>query len=136
MRAVALAALVGLAACQAAQPVPEPVKTHSPAEDASIVVLVAKTGQPARDLIHELAARCWLDGVVRGAQLIVKPGGNIEIVGDRDLLVAADYIGLKGARSRWRLTGVSLRNPEQKLKLVRTLDHAVKTGDTSCPRLI
>lgn len=134
MRALLIAAACALAACQPA-PIPQPVKTQNPREDASIVVLVSRTGQPARDLIHELAARCWLDGVVRGAQLIVKPGGNIEIVGDRDLLVAADYIGLKGARSRWRLTGVSIRDPQQTRRLVQTLDHAVKTGDTFCPRL-
>lgn len=134
MRALLIAPIFALAACQAA-PIPKPVKTQSPREDASIVVLVSRTGQQARDLMHELAARCWLDGVVRGAQLIVKPGGNIEIVGDRELLVAADYIGLKGARSRWRLTGVSIRDPQQTRRLVQTLDHAVKTGDTFCPRL-
>lgn len=134
-RLATLLLLASLAACQTIGPAPQPAKVQHPVEDASVVVLVSATGQPARDLIHEVAARCWLDGVVRGAQLIVKPGGNVEIVGDRYLLVAADYVGLKGARSRWKLTGTAMRDPIQRARLVETLDIAVKTGKTSCPIL-
>lgn len=134
IRLTALGVVLLLAACQTTAVAP-PVKTTSPIEEASIVVLVSKTGQPARDLVHSVAARCWLDGVVRGAQMIVKPSGNIEIVGDRYLLVAADYVGLKGARSRWRLTGTALRDPVKRDRLVSTLDDAVRTGNTACPIL-
>ncbi|MEM1300137.1 MAG: hypothetical protein AAGH68_12765 [Pseudomonadota bacterium] len=135
MRFALLAAMLLIAAC-ANRPAPQPAKIQHPEEAESIVVLVSKTGQPARDLMHFLAASCWLDGVVRGAQLIVKPGGNIEIVGDKYLLVAADYLGLKGARSRWKLTGAALRDPYQRRRLVETLDRAVKTGDTTCPPIV
>ena len=134
MRFLLIAAVMGLTACQMAR-APQPAKIVHPQEDHSITVLVSATGQTARDLIHEVAARCWLDGVVRGAQLIVKPGGNVEIVGDRYLLVAADYVGLKGARSRWKLTGTAVRDPGKRARLVQTLDRAVKTGETSCPIL-
>ena len=137
MRFALLAAALVLSACMtpANQPAPQPAKIQSPIEDNSIVLLVSATGQRARDLIHHVAARCWLDGVVRGAQLIVKPGGNVEIVGDQYLLVAADYVGLKGARSRWKLTGTALRDPIKRQRLISTLDTAVKTGRTGCPRL-
>lgn len=135
MRLIAVLLVTALAGCQTIGPAPQPAKIKYPVEDESIVVLVSATGQPARDLIHNLAAQCWLDGVVRGAQMIVKPGGNVEIVGDRYLLVAADYVGLKGARSRWRLTGTALRDPVQRTRLVQTLDLAVKTGQTACPML-
>lgn len=131
-----LALLVLVTACAANRPAPSPAKIQYPEEAESIVVLVSKTGKPARDMMHFLAASCWLDGVVRGAQLIVKPGGNIEIVGDKYLLVAADYLGLKGARSRWKLTGTALRDPYQRRRLVETLDHAAKTGDTTCPPIV
>lgn len=134
MRLAALALVVLAAACQS-QPAPQPAKVVYPEEANSLIVLVSKTGQPARDLIHQVAARCWLDGVVRGAQLFVKPSGNIEIVGDQYLLVAADYVGLKGARSRWKLTGSALADPVQRDRLVSTLDLAARTGQTSCPRL-
>lgn len=135
MRLILVAVLLLGAACQMA-PAPQPAKTVHPQEANSLIVLVSKTGQPARDLIHEVAARCWLDGVVRGAQLIVKPGGNVEIVGDRYLLVAADYVGLKGARSRWKLTGTALGDPVQRDRLVASLDLAARTGETACPRLV
>lgn len=136
MRLALLAMLMVVTACAGNRPAPQEAKIKYPEEAESIVVLVGKTGQPARDLIHFLAASCWLDGVVRGAQLIVKPGGNIEIVGDRYLLVAADYAGLKGGRSRWKLTGTALRDPVQRRRLVETLDKAARTGDTTCPPLV
>ncbi|MEL7469210.1 MAG: hypothetical protein AAFN27_12200 [Pseudomonadota bacterium] len=135
MRFLALGLIVALAACQTAR-IPPPAKIQYPEENNSIVVLVAATGQRARDLIHNVSARCWLDGVVAGAQLIVKPTGNVEIVGDKYLLVAADYAGLRGARSRWKLTGTALKDPVQRARLVETLDQAVKTGETSCPSIV
>ena len=133
MRMVAILGALLLAACQ---PVPLPTaSTPNPGapKGPEIVVLVAKTGQPARDLMHHIAARCWLDGIVRGAQLIVKPGGNLIIVGDTTDLLAADYLGLKGNRSRWRLSGDVIRNRAKTQALVRTLDRAVRTGQTACP---
>ena len=136
MRILSLLAFVALSGCLAVgQPKPRPAKIEYPEENHSVTVLVSATGQRARDLMHHVAARCWLDGVVRGAQMILKPGGNIEIVGDKYLLVAADYAGLKGARSRWKLTGTALRDPVKRARLVETLDLAVKTGQTACPPL-
>ena len=136
MRILPFLAFVVLSGCLAVnQPRPRPAKIEHPEENHSVTVLVSATGQRARDIVHHVAARCWLDGVVRGAQMILKPGGNVEIVGDKYLLVAADYMGLKGARSRWKLTGTALRDPYKRARLVETLDLAVKTGKTDCPIL-
>ncbi|MEM7211359.1 MAG: hypothetical protein AAF479_05585 [Pseudomonadota bacterium] len=135
MRLFVLTVFVLLSACQTAR-LPAPAKINHPEEDHSVTVLVSATGQRARDLIHEVAARCWLDGVVAGAQLIVKPGGNVEVVGDKYLLVAADYAGLKGARSRWKLTGTAVRDPAKRARLVETLDFAARTGETACPSIV
>lgn len=135
MKTLILVVLLAVIAGCAPRPAPQPAKINYPEEAESLVVLVSRTGQPARDLIHNIAARCWLDGVVQGAQLIVKPSGNIEIVGDKYLLVAADYVGLKGSRSRWKLTGTALSDPIQRDRLVQTLDVAARTGQTACPRI-
>ena len=128
-----LAALT-LAAC--AQPAQKeaPKAETAPTQPAEVVVLVSKSGQEARDLIHELAARCWLDGIVRGAQLIVKPDGNLVIVGDTKDLLVAEYIGPKGSRTRWRLTGTVIEEPERTRQLVQSIDKADNTGETACPR--
>ncbi len=89
-----------------------------PAKGPEIVVLVSKTGQAARTLMHDVAVHCWLDGIVVGAQMIVKPGGNIIIVGDRDNLIAADYLGLKGSTQPlapvWHGHRRSGQNPEDR----------------------
>lgn len=135
MRFVLLSAFILLSACQTTAIAP-PAKINYPQEDNSVVVLLSATGQRARDIVHDVAVRCWLDGVVAGAQLIVKPSGNVELVGDTYLLVAADFVGLKGARSRWKLTGTAIKDPQKRARLVQTLDNAVKTGQTSCPSIV
>lgn len=131
----ALTAVLALAGClrpiQAALP-PDP----GPPKGPEIVVLVSKTGQAARTLMHDVAVNCWLDGIVAGAQMIVKPGGNIQIVGDTTTLVAADYLNIKGGRTRWRLSGTAIADSLKTRQLVQSIDTAVKTGVTSCPRIV
>ena len=133
MRFVVLLACMVIAACQ-------PLKPRGAVGSAptdGVVVQISATGQRGRDLMHEVAARCWLDGVVAGAQLIIWPDGNtLEIAGDTQKLVRAQFIGLAGPNGRWHLTGSSVNNPSVQARLVATLDRAVKTGDTSCPSIV
>ena len=134
MRKVVLTiAAMALAAC--AQPVqkepPEAAAALPP--PAEIVVQVSKIGPESHELIHALAARCWLDGIVRGAQLIIKPDGNLVIVGDTSDLLVAEYAGLKGSGTGWRLTGDVMEDRERALQLVRSVDRADSTGETACP---
>ena len=134
MRFALLLACLVIAACQPLKP---RTGTAPKPQEEGVVVQISATGQRGRDLMHEVAARCWLDGVVRGAQLIIWPDGNtLEIAGETQALVRAKYIGLAGRNGRWRLTGVSVRNPAQQARLVQTLDRAVKTGDTACPMIV
>lgn len=101
-----------------------------------LIVRFSKTGQEARTMLEYLAASCWLDGVVGGAQLIVdRQSGGVVIVDDTKDLVAAEFLRPKDGRSRIRLTGPAIRNPATADRLVATLDRAVKTGETTCPRL-
>ena len=124
---------LALAAC--AQPTKKeaPQVEAPPPPPAEIVVQVSKVGQEARDLMHELAARCWLDGIVQGAQLIIKPDGNLVIVGDTRDLLSAEYVGLKGTGTGWRLTGAVLEDPDRTRAVVRSVDQADGTGETACP---
>lgn len=135
MRLILLAiAAVALAACV---PAPRQQAQPKPPVGPELVVLISKTGQPARDLLELVAARCWLDGVVLGAQMIVdRQTGRVIIVGDTRDLLAADFLRNKGGRSRVRLSGPVVADPVKADKLVQSLDRAVRTGETACPPLV
>ena len=126
---LAVAALTGCAESG------KPVTTPAPAKsDPGIMVTVAGNDASAREMMHQLAVECWLDGIVGGAQLFIKRDGNLVIVGETDDLVAANFIGLKGDNSRWRLTGKSVEDPEIAHQLLQSIERANQTGETSCPR--
>ena len=46
--------------------VPQKTTELGPTTGPEIVVLVSKTGQAARSLMHDVAVNCWLDGIVAG----------------------------------------------------------------------
>ena len=106
-----------------------------PAKGPEVIVLVSQTGAAGRRLMKDVAVSCWLDGIVRGAQMIVKPDGNLVIVGETTDLVAADYLGLKGSRGRWRLSGSAIADPDKTRRMVQSLDRAMRTGETRCPAI-
>lgn len=132
MRSLILIAVAVLSACQpvALRPTAPPKAPIGP----EIVVRFSSSGQSARDLLERVAAQCWLDGIVRGAQMIVdRNSGNIIIVGDTSDLLAADFLRPIDGRSRIRLSGPIVADRLKADRLVQTLDRAVKTGNTSCP---
>ncbi|MEM9140385.1 MAG: hypothetical protein AAGB15_11215 [Pseudomonadota bacterium] len=132
MRAILLLTASLVAACQpnAVQPTAPPKAAVGP----EIVVRFSKSGQQAKDLLELVAAQCWLDGIVRGAQMIVdRNTGRVIIVGDTDDLLAADFLRPLDGRSRIRLSGPVVADPVKADRLVQSLDRAVKTGQTSCP---
>lgn len=113
---------------------PMPSAPPKPPIGPDIVVRLSVTGQPARDLIERVAAQCWLDGIVRGAAMVVdRQTGRVIIVSDTADLLAADFLAPEGGRSRVRLSGPVLADPLKARRLVETLDLAVRTGETSCP---
>lgn len=124
-------ALVGLLAACAAEPVSPPSQARIPAAPE---LLMAQTGQPARDLLERLAAGCWLDGVVRGAAMVVdKSNGRIIIVSDTQDLLIAEFAGVVGDQSRIRLSGPVADNSIKLAQLAVTLEAAERTGETTCP---
>ncbi len=131
-----LSAFMVLAALSACAPIPlgGPVAPPRPAVGPEIIVRIPQRGQAARDLIEHVGARCWLDGVTRGAQMIVnRQTGRIVIVDDTKDLLAADFLRPKDGRSRIRLSGPAIGDPVKKQKIVASLDKAARTGETSCP---
>jgi len=131
IRALAIAGL--LSGCVS---IPQAVKPPKPAIGPDLIVQVSSTGQKARTLIEHVAARCWLDGIVGGAAMVVdRQTGRVIIVSDTEDLLAADFLRPAGGRSRVRLSGPVISDPAKARRLVQTLDHAVKTGDTACPVL-
>lgn len=105
-----------------------------PAIGPEIVVSFDSGRRAPRYLLERVAARCWLDGVVRGAQMIVnRDTGNLIIVGDKIDLLAADFLKPLDGKSRVRLSGPVIADPAKKTKLVTSLERAARTDETACP---
>lgn len=135
IRAAALLTALALSACA-----PQPIVHNTPAPEPKgpeIVVRIGATGQDARTLVEHVAAGCWLDGVVRGAAMVVDRGsGRVVIDGDVQTLMAADFLSpAQDGASRLRLSGPVIGDPLKRDRLVETLDLAVRTGQTECPIL-
>lgn len=135
MRLLAPLAFLFLSACVGIGGMVTGPRPLPPPEGPAVFVRVARVGPAAADLVHEVAARCWLDGVLRaGAMTVSRATGRIELSDDIGLMVAADYVENLGPRlSRWRLSGRSIGNRTIVDQLVSSLDRAVKTGETGCP---
>lgn len=121
-----------LAACAAPAPEPEP---RSALAGPGLPLVLAMSGEPARMLLETVAARCWLDHVVRGGSMTVdRQTGRVVISSDvRDLLVA-ELVPVGDGSSIVRLTGPAAGDPATALKLSETLEIAATTGRTACVR--
>ncbi len=127
-------AVAGLIAAALAGCATVPSAPPKPPVGPEIVVRLSERGRPARDLLERVAAQCWLDGIVRGAAMVVdRQTGRVIIVSDTEDLLAADFLPSEGGRSRVRLSGPVVADPIKTQRLVETLDLAVRTGETSCP---
>lgn len=136
MRATLPALLMLAAAGCAPVQITAPTRPVPPPSGPEIVVRLGVTGQSARDLVEAVGVRCWLDGVVAGAAMVAdRQSGRIVIDGETETLVAADFLPGERGISRVRLSGQSIGNPALRDRLVATLDRAVRTGETACPRL-
>lgn len=132
-RALALILAAVAAACTPLAPI-ESTAPPKPSIGPEIIVRIPQRGQAARTLVEHVGARCWLDGIVRGAQMIVdRQTGRIIIVGDTSDLLAADFLPPEDGRSRIRLSGPVVADQVKANRLVETLDLAVRTGKTDCP---
>jgi hypothetical protein len=105
-----------------------------PAIGSEIVVSFDPGRQAPRYLLERVASRCWLDGIVRGANMIVnRDTGNLTIVDDKIDLLAADFLEPRDGKARLRLSGPVIDDPEKKTRLVTSLERAARGGETGCP---
>lgn len=131
MRALLLVLL--LAACAPSRVVTIPRAEVPPPVGPEIVVALGVTGQPARDLLEQVGSRCWLDGVLGGAEMVVQRStGRVQINAPDRILLAGDFLEPRDGRARLRLSGPAVVDPAQRDRLVASLDQAVRTGQTAC----
>ena len=137
IRFLGLAAIGALAACAPLRPGDlGPTTGARPAIGPEVIVRFSPGRRSPRALLEQVAARCWLDGVVRGAGMVVdRQTGRIVIAGDSRQLLAADFLRPEDGRSRVRLSGPIIADPVKQNRLVETLDLAARTGETACPRI-
>ena len=131
-RSAGLAAVLVLAACAAPR---EPAAP--PAEPGlsgpGLPLRIAMTGQPARLLLEQVAAACWLDHVVRGGSMIAdRQTGRVIITSDTEDLLVAELVPAGDGTSLVRLTGPAAGDPATALRLSETLETAVTTGQPGC----
>lgn len=125
-----------LAAC--AMPAEEAVEVEPPAPAVNLSarpglpLALPRSGEAARTLVEQVAAGCWLDGVVRGGSMVVdRQTGRIIITSDTEDLLIADIVP-EGDNSIVRLTGPAAADPTVAVRLSETLQTAVETGETRC----
>lgn len=134
MRALALIGL--LAGCTIEQTIVQPPKPVPAAKGPAVVVTLDRAGKPAHDLVEAVAVRCWLDGVLGGAAMVVdKQTGRVIIDGETETLLAADFLPGEGV-ARVRLSGPSIGDAALQDRLIGTLEAAAATGETACPPLV
>lgn len=136
-RFLILASIAALAACTPLRPGDlGPTTGARPAIGPEVVVRFSPGRRSPRAILEQVAARCWLDGVVGGAGMVVdRQTGRIVIAGETRQLLAADFLRPEDGRSRVRLSGPIIADSIKQRRLVETLDLAARTGETGCPRI-
>ncbi|MEM6973662.1 MAG: hypothetical protein AAF577_12735 [Pseudomonadota bacterium] len=131
---------MGLAACAGEPAGPGdtarlPTKVN-PRVEPSLVLEVSRPTAEAKPFIEEVAARCWLDGVVQAAAMLVdRSTGKIIMTGDTDELLTIDFLPVPTPEgfAQMRLTGPVLSNESQTERLIGHLERAQTGGEISCP---
>ena len=131
-----LAAVLLLAGCAAPAEEPAPAPLPELTAGPGLPLVLAMTGEPARTLLENVAAECWLDHVVRGGSLVVdRQTGRVVISSDTADLLIAELVSAGDGTSVVRLTGPASDDPVMALRLSETLERAATTGQTSCATL-
>lgn len=129
-----LAPLLLLAACAVPAGEEAALPASPPLSGAGLPLALDMTGEPARMLLEDVAARCWLDHVVGGGSMVVdRQTGRVVITSDTADLLVAELVPLGDGTSVVRLTGPAAANPATALRLSETLESAATTGQAACP---
>ncbi|MEL6577328.1 MAG: hypothetical protein AAFQ81_15715 [Pseudomonadota bacterium] len=142
--AIAGALLGSLAACGTdgglyqPQDVPPGPPPYPLAEGSQLTVELGLAQPEAQLFVEEVAARCWLDGVLRADAMIVdRASGRIVMTGETDDLLIVDFIPRADSQAlaALRLSGPAVTNEEQTRRLLEHLERAERTGEVACPPL-
>ena len=139
---LAIAALT-LAACESTSPpttgfLPSSQLAYPLAEGPEVTVELDQTLAEARPFVEQVAARCWLDGVVQADAMIVdRATGRIVLTGPSEDLAVVDFIPTADAEAlaRMRLSGAVLTNKEKTERMLEHLERAERTGEIACPAI-
>ncbi|MEO0957893.1 MAG: hypothetical protein AAFY66_05410 [Pseudomonadota bacterium] len=136
--------LACLAACGAdgglyqPQDVPPGLPDYPLAEGPELTIELGLPQPEAQLFVEEVAARCWLDGVLRADAMVVdRASGRIVMTGETDDLLIVDFIprGTPQSLAAMRLSGAAVTNEEQTRRLIEHLERAERTGEVACPAL-
>lgn len=132
----ALAAATLLAGCYDPMDIPPgPPPTPLPVEPAHLTVELWDQPDVARPLVEEIAARCWLDGTVGAAAMIVdRSSGRIVMSGETEDLLIVDFIPTIDL-ARIRLSGPIIADQARTQQLLLPLTDYQRTGEIDCPPL-
>ncbi|MEL6337454.1 MAG: hypothetical protein AAFQ88_12540 [Pseudomonadota bacterium] len=141
LRLALLAAPLALAACADGDlynPAELPPNSPLPplAEGPELTVELDRNTTDAIPFVEEVAARCWLDGVVQADAMIVdRRSGRIVLTGETDDLLVADFLPATAddALAQLRLSGPVVANEDKTEAMLEFLTRAQRTGQIDCP---
>ena len=136
LSAPALLAALGLAACTEAdleRIPPGPPPSPLPSDPAFLTLELNATPEEARPVVEEIAARCWLDGVVgAGTMLVDRDTGQILMSGETEDLLVVDFLPTTDL-ARMRLSGPVMADRAKQERLLMPLSTYDRTGEIECP---
>ncbi|MEM6679058.1 MAG: hypothetical protein AAF675_14430 [Pseudomonadota bacterium] len=143
IHAALLALTLGLSACAdgalyETTDIPPGPPPYPLAEGPEITLELGLPTPDAKPFVEEVAARCWLDGVLQADAMIVeRASGRIVLTGASEDLLVVDFIpyGVPENLARLRLSGAAMTNEEQSRRLIEHLERAERGGEIACPAL-
>ncbi|MEO0819859.1 MAG: hypothetical protein AAF074_05445 [Pseudomonadota bacterium] len=140
----ALPLVLALGACSTDEPlydvniIPPGPPPYPLAEGPEMTLELSRNTAEARPFIEELGARCWLDGVLSAANMVVdRQSGRIVFAGESEDLLVVDFLPTAepAALARMRLSGPTIGDDEKTTELLSHLTKAERTGEIDCPPL-
>ncbi|MEM7497076.1 MAG: hypothetical protein AAF371_03670 [Pseudomonadota bacterium] len=136
--------VAGLAACTSdtalydVEDIPPGPPPYPLAEGPELTVELGLATTEARLFVEEVAARCWLDGVLQADAMVVdRASGRIVMTGETADILVVDFIPRPSveALATMRLSGPVVTNEQKTRRLIEHLERAERTGEIACPPL-
>ncbi|MGF1554217.1 MAG: hypothetical protein ACFBWO_17195 [Paracoccaceae bacterium] len=139
---IAACAALSLAACATddeavVSGIPPQPLGYPLAPDPSMTVELDRSTPEAIPFVEEIAARCWLDGLVQADAMIVdRSSGRIVMTGETTDLLILDFLPVdEEALASLRLAGPVLVDETKTETMLHHLAHATREDEIICPPL-